>query len=228
MFPLKDENPVRRRPILTYALIVINTGIFVGTFLTGTFDRAIEIYGMRPAEVLEGKQLHTLFTSMFMHGGILHILFNMWYLWIFADNVEDVLGRGKFLLFYFGTGLVASFAHAFTNPGSMTPTIGASGAISGVLAAYMLLYPWARVYAAVILFYFIHLITIPAVAMIAFWFVLQVFSASVVWLSGISTGIAYLAHIGGFLAGLLFILPLWMKLRKRSRSISFEYQSYYY
>jgi membrane associated rhomboid family serine protease len=165
---------------------------------------------------------------MFMHGGILHILFNMWYLWIFADNVEDVLGRGKFLLFYFGTGLVAGFAHAFTNPDSMTPTIGASGAVSGVLAAYMLLYPWARVYAAVTMFYFIHLITIPAIAMIGFWFILQVFSASVVWLSGVSTGIAYLAHIGGFLAGLLFILPLWMKLRRKSRSISFEYRSHYY
>ncbi|MCK4405584.1 MAG: rhomboid family intramembrane serine protease, partial [Hadesarchaea archaeon] len=98
MFPLKDENPTRRRPILTYALISINFAIFLVTILTGTFEQSIEEFGMRPAEVLASKQLHTLFTSMFLHGGILHILFNMWYLWIFGDNIEDVLGRGKFIL----------------------------------------------------------------------------------------------------------------------------------
>lgn len=226
MFPLKDENPTRRRPILTYALIVSNTAIFIGSLLLGAFDQSIETYGMRPAEVLAGRQLHTLFTSMFLHGGVLHILFNMWYLWIFADNIEDVLGRGKFLLFYFGTGLVASFAHALTNPGSNIPTIGASGAISGVLAAYMMLYPWAKVHTAVILFFFVHLITIPAVALIGFWFVLQLVSASVTWLAGTTTGVAYMAHIGGFLAGLLFILPLWLKLRKKRKTVTLRYSSY--
>jgi membrane associated rhomboid family serine protease len=230
LFPLKDENPTRKRPVLTYTLIVVNVTIFIGTFLTGALgsERFLNTYGMRPAEVLAGKQLHTLFTSMFLHGGIGHILFNMWFLWIFADNIEDLLGKGKFLLFYFGVGLVASLVHALTKPDSMVPTIGASGAISGILAAYMFIYPRARVHTLVFFFYFIQLVTIPAMVMIGFWFVLQVFEASLLWLAGASTGIAYWAHIGGFLAGLLFILPLWIKLRKKPRSITFKYRSYYY
>ena len=215
MFPLKDENPTRRRPILTYALISINFAIFLVTILTGTFEQSIEEFGMRPAEVLASKQLHTLFTSMFLHGGILHILFNMWYLWIFGDNIEDVLGRGKFILFYLGAGLAASFAHAFSDPASAVPTIGASGAIAGVLGAYMLLYPWARVYTAVIFFF---IIMIPAAVLIGFWFVLQVISASVLWATEATVGVAYWAHIGGFLAGMLLILPVWVKLRKRRRA----------
>ena len=227
MFPLKDENPIRRRPILTYALIIINLAIFLGTTLAGTFEQSIEEFGMRPAEVLAGKQLHTLFTSMFLHGGILHILFNMWYLWIFGDNIEDVLGRGKFILFYLGAGLAASFAHAFSDPTSAVPTIGASGAIAGVLGAYMLLYPWARVYTAIILFIIPHLVMIPAVVMIGFWFVLQVISASVLWAAGATAGVAYWAHIGGFLAGMLLILPVWMKLRKRRRRARYVYTPRY-
>jgi membrane associated rhomboid family serine protease len=209
MFPLKDENPTRRRPILTYTLIVSNVAIFIGTLATGALgsESFLNAYGMRPAEVLAGRQLHTLFTSMFLHGGIFHIIFNMWYLWIFADNIEDVLGRGRFLLFYFGAGLVASFAHAFANPGSSVPAIGASGAIAGILGGYLVLYPWARVHTAVVFFYIIHLITIPALVMIGFWFVLQVLSASITWMAGVHTGIAYMAHIGGFLAGVLLILP---------------------
>ncbi len=218
MFPLKDENPTRRRPILTYALIIVNVAIFVGTLATGTFERSIDEFGMRPAEVLAGRQLHTLFISMFLHGGILHILFNMWYLWIFGDNIEDILGRGKFILFYLSTGLVASLVHAFSDPGSMIPTIGASGAIAGVLGAYILLYPWARVHTAVIFFIIVHLVMVPAVVIIGLWFVLQVLSASVLWAAGATAGVAYWAHIGGFLAGMLLILPVWIKLRKRRRA----------
>ncbi len=217
MFPFKDENPVRRRPVVTYALIIINVVIFVGTLATGTFEQSIVEHGMKPKEVLAGQNLHTLFTSMFLHGGVLHILFNMWYLWIFGDNIEDVLGRGKFILFYLGAGLAASFAHAFSDPASTIPTIGASGAIAGVLGAYMVLYPWARVHTAVFVFYIIHLVTIPALVMIGFWFVLQVLSASVLWAAGTTAGVAYWAHIGGFIVGMLLILPLWIKLRKRRR-----------
>jgi len=226
MFPLKDENPTKRRPILTYALIAVNVAIFVGALLAGVFDRTIVEFGMRPAEVLAGREPHTLFTSMFLHGGILHILGNMWYLWIFGDNIEDVLGRGKFLLFYLGAGLVASFAHALSVPGSMIPTIGASGAISGVLGAYLVLYPRARVHTAIFAFWIIHLVTIPAAAMIGFWFVWQVLAASVTWMAGIPTGVAYLAHIGGFIAGMLLILPVWRKLKRRRRArfvYTFEY-----
>ncbi len=218
MFPLKDENPTRRRPVLTYTLIVVNVAIFLGALVTGTFNQINQEFGMKPKEVFAGQNLHTLFTSMFLHGGVLHILFNMWYLWIFGDNIEDVLGRGKFILFYLGAGLAASFVHAFSDPGSMIPTIGASGAIAGVLGAYALLYPWARVHTAVIFFYIIHLVMVPAVVMIGFWFVLQVISASVLWAAGATAGVAYWAHIGGFLAGMLLILPVWVKLRKRRRA----------
>ncbi len=219
MFPLKDENPIRRRPVLTYALIIINFAIFLGTLFAGIFEQSIEEFGMRPVEVLAGKQLHTLFTSMFLHGGVLHVLFNMWYLWIFGDNIEDVLGRRKFILFYLGAGLAASFAHAFSDPTSAVPTIGASGAIAGVLGAYILLYPWAKVYTIV----FFVLVMIPASVLIGFWFVLQVFSASVLWVAGTTTEVAYWAHIGGFLAGMLLILPVWMKLRKRRRRARYVY-----
>ena len=218
MFPLKDENPTRRRPILTYALIIVNFAIFLGLLLTGTFELSIDEFGMKPAEVLAGRQLHTLFTSMFMHGGWLHIIGNMWYLWIFGDNIEDMCGRGKFLLFYFGSGLAASFAHALSVPGSMVPTIGASGAISGVLGAYALLYPRARVHTAIFAFYLIHLVMVPAALIIGFWFVLQVLSASVLLVTGAPSGVAYWAHIGGFLAGMVLILPIWMKLRRRGRA----------
>ncbi len=215
MFPFKDENPTSRFPILTVALIVINIVIFVGTLLAGIFDSAIEQYGMRPAEVLAGRRLETLLTSMFLHGGILHIVGNMLYLWIFGDNIEDVLGRGKFLLFYLGTGLAASFAHAISDPSSPIPTIGASGAISGVVGAYAVLYPKAGVHTAVGFYYFWRIVTIPAALFIGFWFVLQVLSVSVAWMTGAASGVAYWAHIGGFIAGVLLILPVWRKLRKR-------------
>lgn len=215
MFPLKDENPTSRFPYVNTALIVANITVFILTLLTGTFESTIELYGMRPVEVLAGKRLETLFTSMFLHGGILHILGNMLYLYIFGDNVEDVLGHGKFLIFYLGTGVIASLVHALTDPGSNIPTIGASGAISGVLGAYLVLYPRARVYTAVGIYLFWRIIMVPAIFFLGFWFLLQVFSASVTWLTGLSEGVAYWAHIGGFIAGALLILPARAKLRKR-------------
>lgn len=218
MFPLKDENPSSRFPYVNIALIVINIAIFVLTLLTGTFESTIELYGMRPIEVLAGKRLETLFISMFLHGGILHILGNMLYLYIFGDNVEDALGHGKFLAFYLGTGVIASLIHALTDPSSEIPTIGASGAISGVLGAYLVLYPRARVYTAVGIYLFWRIIMVPAIFFLGFWFLLQVFSASVTWLTGISEGVAYWAHIGGFVAGALLILPVRAKLKKRRKS----------
>lgn len=215
MFPLKDENPTSRFPYVNTALIVINIAIFILTLLTGTFESTIERYGMRPVEVLAGKRLDTLFISMFLHGGILHILGNMLYLYIFGDNVEDALGHGKFLAFYLGTGIIASLIHALTDPSSNIPTIGASGAISGVLGAYLLLYPRARVYTAVGIYLFWRIIMVPAIFFLGFWFLLQLLSASVTWLTGISEGVAYWAHIGGFVAGVLLTLPARAKLRKR-------------
>lgn len=226
MFPLKDENPSSRFPYVNIALIVINIAIFVLTLLTGTFESTIELYGMRPTEVLAGKRLETLFISMFLHGGILHILGNMLYLYIFGDNVEDALGHGKFLAFYLGTGVIASLIHALTDPGSEIPTIGASGAISGVLGAYLVLYPRARVHTAVGIYLFWRIIMVPAIFFLGFWFLLQVFSASVTWLTGISEGVAYWAHIGGFVAGALLILPVRAKLKKRRKSGQYAYADF--
>lgn len=210
MFPIKDENPTRRRPILTYALIAANVAIFVLTVTSGSFDEYIDKFGMRPAEILGGTNLHTMLTSMFLHGGILHIVFNMWYLWIFGDNVEDRMGRRKFIAFYLAAGIAGGISHALSDPGSTIPTIGASGAISGILGAYVVFYPWADVYTAVIFFYFLRIVAIPALIVIGAWFALQLLSGTVTWLSGISTGTAYWAHIGGFVFG-LFVAAIMKK-----------------
>ncbi len=215
MFPLKDENPTRSRPVVTAALIAINLGIFFGSWLAGRLDELVNLYGMRPREILAGRELHTLLTSMFLHGGILHVVGNMWYLWIFGDNVEDVLGKRRFILFYVVCGLAASLVHAIANPSSQIPTIGASGAISGVLGAYLILYPWARVHTAVVFFYIIQIVAVPALFLIGFWFVLQVLSASFTWVLGVQSGVAYLAHVGGFIAGVLLIYPVWRRLKSR-------------
>lgn len=218
MFPLKDENPTSRFPFVNIALIVINLAVFLITLISGTFEETIDLYGMRPVEVLAGRRLETLFTSMFLHGGILHILGNMLYLYIFGDNIEDVLGHGKFLAFYLVTGVIASLIQAATDPTSDIPTIGASGAISGVLGAYLVLYPRARVYTAVGIYLFWRIVMIPAIFFLGFWFLLQVFSASITWLTGISEGVAYWAHIGGFIAGAVLILPVRAGRRRRRNS----------
>jgi membrane associated rhomboid family serine protease len=149
---------------------------------------------------------------MFLHGGFLHILFNMWYLWIFGDNVEDRMGKGWFIVFYLAAGVAGDLAHALSDPTSAVPTIGASGAISGVLGAYVVFYPWANVYTAVVFFYFLRVVAIPALLVIGAWFALQFLSGSITWLSGVSTGTAYWAHIGGFIFG--FVVAVLMKYRR--------------
>ncbi len=208
MFPLKDENPTKGKPVLTVILIAVNVAIFLASYFSGQFEQIVKSYGMKPAEVLAGQRLHTLLTSMFLHGGFLHIFGNMLYLWIFGDNIEDVCGRRRFLLFYFASGVVASLAHALWEPGSTVPTIGASGAISGVLGAYIVLYPRAGVHTLVMAFFIWRVVMVPAVVFLGFWFVLQVLSASLLVIAGAPAGIAYLAHIGGFVTGALLIWPL--------------------
>ena len=210
MFPIKDENPTKGKPILTVTLIIVNIVVFLATYLSGQFDQIIGSYGLKPAEMFAGQRLYTIFTSMFLHGGFLHIFGNMLYLWIFGDNIEDI-GRGKFLLVYFGSGIIAGLAQGLLEPNSTVPMIGASGAISGILGAYIVLYPRARVHTLVGYF---GVVMIPAVAFLGFWFVLQVLSASFT-LVGASTGVAYLAHIGGFVAGALMILPVRRAMKKR-------------
>ena len=128
MFPIKDENPTKGKPILTVTLIIVNIVVFLATYLSGQFDQIIGSYGLKPAEMFAGQRLYTIFTSMFLHGGFLHIFGNMLYLWIFGDNIEDI-GRGKFLLVYFGSGIIAGLAQGLLEPNPTVPMIGASGAI---------------------------------------------------------------------------------------------------
>ncbi|HCP32429.1 TPA: rhomboid family intramembrane serine protease [Candidatus Acetothermia bacterium] len=193
-------------------------------------DYFVTQYALVPAEFLNRIDLPptipipiwlTLFTSMFLHGGLMHLLGNMLYLWIFGDNVEDSMGHGKFLLFYLVCGAIAAFAQMAINPNSGVPQIGASGAIAGVLAAYFMLFPNSRVLTLIPIFFFIRLVAIPAVFLLGFWFILQVISGA--GSLGAASGVAFFAHIGGFIAGgiLVFLFKrrgvpvvLWQMLRK--------------
>jgi len=171
-------------------------------------------YALIPGELLNGSDLPplipipvwlTLLTSMFLHGGILHLLGNMLYLWIFGDNVEDAMGPVRFLGFYLLCGIVAGFAQIAIGPGSSIPMVGASGAIAGILAAYFMLFPQSRVLTLVPLFFFLRLVAVPAVFLLGFWFVWQVISGA--GSLGSSGGVAFFAHIGGFIAGLFLVFP---------------------
>jgi len=188
-------------------------------------------YGLVPGELLGGVDLPpsipfplwlTLLTSMFLHGGLMHLIGNMLYLWIFGDNVEDAMGHGRFLLFYLICGFVASFSQIALNVQSPVPQIGASGAIAGVLAAYFMLFPYSRVLTLIPIFFFIRLVTVPAVFLLGFWFILQLISGA--GSLGATSGVAFFAHIGGFVAGgvLVFLfrrrgvpVVLWQMLRRR-------------
>jgi len=199
------------------------------TYAISQDDWFLMQYALIPDELLGGTDLPptipvplwlTLFSAMFLHGSILHVLGNMLYLWIFGDNVEDAMGPVRFLIFYLLCGTVAAFAQIAIAPGSSVPTIGASGAIAGVLGAYFVLYPYAKVLTIIPIFFFLRLIAIPAVFLIGFWFVLQVISGAGSF--GASGGVAWFAHIGGFVAGLLLVglfrrravpLTLWRSLR---------------
>ena len=190
-------------------------------------------YALIPAEFLAGRDLPpaipipiwlTLLTSMFLHGGILHLLGNMLYLWIFGDNVEDAMGSVRFLIFYLACGIVAAFAQIAIGPSSSVPMLGASGAIAGVLAAYFMLYPQSRILTLVPLFFFLRLVAVPAVFLLGFWFLWQVISGA--GALGNAGGVAFFAHIGGFLAGLVLVFPfrqrhvpvtLWRMLQNRRR-----------
>jgi membrane associated rhomboid family serine protease len=204
-------------------------GQSLSTYAISRDDWFLMQYALIPDELLGGTDLPptipvplwlTLFSAMFLHGSILHVLGNMLYLWIFGDNVEDAMGPVRFLVFYLLCGTVAAFAQIAIAPGSSVPTIGASGAIAGVLGAYFVLYPYAKVLTIIPIFFFLRLIAIPAVFLIGFWFVLQVISGAGSF--GASGGVAWFAHIGGFVAGLLLVglfrrravpLTLWRSLR---------------
>lgn len=223
MIPLRDENPSRTIPIVNIFLILANVSVFVYQYFLapgGPVQLTLRL-GFIPFEVtnvvdLSPKNLVpvplTIFTAMFLHGGWLHLVGNMLYLWIFGDNVEDILGHFKYLFFYFMCGLMASLTHGFLNLSSQVPTIGASGAIAGVLGAYMFLFPKARIRTLIVLFVFIHVINIPAVYLLAYWILIQVLSGITEFGSQAQGGIAWFAHVGGFVAG--FILVIMMKKRR--------------
>ena len=216
MIPLKDNIPSSRAPIVTVGIIIVNVLVYVNQLMLPprAAARFAYLYGLIPLEISSGDLLvphpvplyATVLTSMFVHGGLFHILGNMLYLWIFGDNVEDRMGRIRFLIFYLLSGLAAAAAQVLSDPGSKIPMIGASGAISGVLGAYLLLFPHARVVTLIILGWFIRLVEIPALIVLGFWIVVQVVSG-VLTLGDQVGGVAWFAHIGGFVAGLVMVKP---------------------
>ena len=228
MFPIRDDNPSVLTPYATMLIIALNAAAWVllqGMGSEPALSGSVCRLGLIPGELLQtvapGTRLpigpesycvigdetawYTTITSMFMHGGWFHIIGNMWFLWIFGNNVEDSMGPGRFVLFYLLCGLAAAAAQVVSNPGSPVPMVGASGAIGGVMGAYILLYPRVHVHLLIFLGFFVTTIAVPAVFMLGYWFLLQV-------LSGVSSldtpggGVAFWAHAGGFAAGALLVL----------------------
>ena len=227
LFPLTDDNPTRHRPVATYAIIGLNLVVWASFQRFGFdpgFSESLCRFGLVPGDLLgtidSGSKLRiaqnlicqfdgqtdliTLVSSMFMHGGWLHLIGNMWFLWVFGDNVEDAMGPSRFILFYLLSGLVASAAQIATDTSSIIPMVGASGAIGGVMGAYALLYPRARVRTLVFLGFFITTLSVPAFFILAWWFVVQLVSGLPA-LGRQGGGVAFWAHIGGFLAGILLV-----------------------
>ncbi len=226
MIPLRDDNPSSTPQIVTIVFIVMCVLVFLWQLSFGAQggQRIVYALGVVPASLLGQGQLPaelslvspwmTVFTSMFMHGGWMHLIGNMLYLWIFGDNVEDSMGHGRFVVFYLLCGIAAVLAQALPDPSSTIPMIGASGAISGVLGAYLLLYPHARVLVAIPLGFYLHTMRIPAGLVLVLWFGLQLLSSAMAQPG--QGGVAFRAHIGGFIAGMILI-PLFKQRRVRLR-----------
>ena len=210
MIPLKDDNPTSRRPVVTYFLISLCVLIFILQFNSQEYKtgQLFYSYGLIPSVLMGKNQLPmdlyavpayvTIFTSMFMHGGFMHLIGNMLYMWIFADNIEDNLGPTKFLIFYILSGIGAAMTQVLMDTHSQIPMVGASGAIGGVLGAYLINHPKAKVLVLIPFGFFSQLIKIKALYVLGFWFILQFISSG--------GGVAYAAHIGGFISGMILIL----------------------
>jgi membrane associated rhomboid family serine protease len=221
VIPLRDKNPSYTFPIINYLLIAANVVAFFYELSLGPrLDNFIINYGLVPQEYFHAVAHHThlitryfpFFTSMFLHGGWMHIIGNMWFLFIFGDNVEDKLGHGNYLAFYLLSGLAAAVVQLLSSVGSPVPTIGASGAISGVLGAYLVMFPKAKISTLIPIFFFIDIIDISAFLFIGFWFLMQFVSGLQTVGIDTSGGIAWWAHIGGFIAGILMV-PVFKKRR---------------
>jgi len=212
MIPIRDNQPSNCMPVATYILMGINFLVFLLQIQTGFENKVLfYTYGLVPAKYTvqemsrhfsTGNQIFSIFTYMFLHGGFLHFLGNMWFLYIFGDNVEEYFGSLRFAGFYLICGVISGLFHFFLNPVSMLPTIGASGAIAGVMGAYFLLYPKARILTVIPIIIIPWFVEIPAFIFLGFWFLIQFFNAAG---SGTSSGIAWWAHIGGFIAGIVLV-----------------------
>ncbi|MBP9047871.1 MAG: rhomboid family intramembrane serine protease [Tabrizicola sp.] len=212
MFPIRDHNPSGQTPYVTFTLIAINVLVFLWYFTSlSEWDtqRLFLAWGLVPARLMSGEGLETVVTSMFLHAGWMHLGGNMLFLWIFGDNLEEEMGHLGFLIFYLACGAAAGLAQALPDPGALTPMVGASGAIAGVMGGYLLLFPKARVDVLFIFIIFFRIFAIPAWIVLGIWLALQIFS-------GVATptdagGVAYWAHVGGFVAGLVLTLPAWRR-----------------
>jgi len=222
LIPLRDDNPTVLWPFVTVSLIVANSAVFIYELSLGprALDSFVYQMGMVPASLLQGGipgtgGYFTMLSSMFLHGGLLHVAGNMLYLWIFGNNIEDSMGHLRFIIFYLVAGLVAAVTHLALNPVSTVPTIGASGAVSGVLGAYLFLFPHARIKTLVTLVFFWFIVYLPAWVLLIVWIGFQFLSQSLDPMDPTAGGVAYAAHIGGFITGLVLI-PLFRKYQRRS------------
>ncbi len=228
MFPYKDENPTELTPVVTLGIIALNAMVWLlvqGLGADESLGRSVCQLGLIPGEVLRtvppgtsvplgpgvrcvltaDPHWWTVLTSMFTHGGWFHIIGNMWFLWVFGNNIEDSMGHARFVVFYLLCGVAAAAAQMLVAPRSVVPMVGASGAISGVMGAYTLLYPRVRVHTLVTLGFFVTTVTLPAYVMLGYWFVLQLLMGAVGALSPTEGGVAVWAHVGGFLTGLVLV-----------------------
>jgi membrane associated rhomboid family serine protease len=212
MFPIRDHNPSGRTPFVTIALIAVNILVFLGYF-PGMNDFRLNGFfldwGLIPARVMAGQGFETVLTSMFLHAGWMHLAGNMLFLWIYGDNLEEEMGHVGFLLFYLAAGVAAAGLQAWADPASRIPMVGASGAIAGVMGGYLLLFPRAKVDVLFIFIIFFRIFAIPAWIVLGLWFAIQIFGG--LNTPGEGGGVAYWAHAGGFLAGLVLTLPVWLR-----------------
>ena len=213
LLPIRDHNPSRRTPYVTYGIIAANIIVYLSyrhQFFDGTVGYFFADWAMIPIRITSGDGFETLFTCMFLHAGVLHIAGNMLILYIFGDNIEDLLGRLRYFLFYIASGLGADAFQIFSDPYSAVPTVGASGAVAGVMGGYLLMFPKARVDVLLTFLIFFKIIVMRAWVFLGIWFGLQIALGSSG--DGSGGGVAYWAHVGGFAAGFLLILPAWSRL----------------
>jgi membrane associated rhomboid family serine protease len=213
MLPIRDHNPATRRPYVNHALIVLNIAVFAATLPLYSDERALmalfDGYAIIPENITAGANLAGLFTSMFLHGGLMHLAGNMLFLWIFGDNVEDQLGHGRYALFYLASGLGAGVIQVLADPSSAIPVVGASGAIAGVMGGYLLMFPRARIDILIFLIVIVRILPVPAWMMLGLWFAMQIAGGAAA--DAATGGVAYWAHAGGFVAGIALMLPHWWR-----------------